>query len=458
MKQVQRVLVNYSADLFGMCSALYELGGLCVMDDASGCNSTYDTHDEPRWFDMDSMIYISALTENDAVMGNDKKLIDDICEVAEAERPKFIALGGSPIPMMMGTDFRGLARVIEKRTGIPSFGIRSSGMHTYEIGAGQAFAALVDLFCVKSIQPGEAADRRAALRQERKAAGGTHRIGVNILGVTPLDFSIVGNAEALTAFFEQNGCAVVSSWAMGCTLEQLSLAGLADVTIVVSATGLPAARRLQEVYGTPYVTGIPIGERASSDLLKRVYAESGAAKPEQWNADVPGKKAERFHAAAKGNPLLADARLSTDEWNMLRSQKAEDESSCDGTGYYTSFPLRKSDFAANPDASVYIIGEPVFASSFRSCLEADCGARCVKIICPLEETCGLLRECDLHTEEEDDIRESIRSADILIADPVYRRILPEDKDLLFIDFPHEAYSGRLYRADIPVFIGKNILF
>jgi nitrogenase molybdenum-cofactor synthesis protein NifE len=457
MKQVQRVLVNYSADLFGMCSALYELGGLCVMDDASGCNSTYDTHDEPRWFDMDSMIYISALTENDAVMGNDNKLIDDICEVAEAERPKFIALGGSPIPMMMGTDFKGLARVIEKRTGIPSFGIKSSGMHTYEIGAGQAFAALVDAFCVKAVQPGEAADRRAALKQERKSAGSTYRIGVNILGVTPLDFSIVGNAESLTTFFEQNGCTVISSWAMGCTLEQLSLAGLADVNIVVSSTGLSAARRLQEVYGTPYVTGIPIGARASFDLLDRVYTESGAAKPEQWNADVPDVAGGPFSAAAKGNPLLADARLSTDEWNLLHAHNAEDKACSGGIVHHASFPLRKSVFTARKDAVVCIIGEPVFASSLRSCLETDCGANHVQIICPLEETCGLLRECDVQTEEEDGIGECMCSADILIADPVYRRIVPKNRNIVFIDFPHEAYSGRLYRAEIPVFIGKNIL-
>ena len=58
MKQVARVLSTYSADLFGICSVLYELGGLVVMHDASGCNSTYNTHDEPRWYDIESMIYV----------------------------------------------------------------------------------------------------------------------------------------------------------------------------------------------------------------------------------------------------------------------------------------------------------------------------------------------------------------------------------------------------------------
>ena len=51
MKQAQRVLSTYAVDMFGIASALFELGGLVVMHDASGCNSTYDTHDEPRWYD-----------------------------------------------------------------------------------------------------------------------------------------------------------------------------------------------------------------------------------------------------------------------------------------------------------------------------------------------------------------------------------------------------------------------
>ena len=53
MKQTARIISTYSADVMGVCSALFELGGMTVMHDASGCNSTYTTHDEPRWFDMD---------------------------------------------------------------------------------------------------------------------------------------------------------------------------------------------------------------------------------------------------------------------------------------------------------------------------------------------------------------------------------------------------------------------
>ena len=50
------------------------------MHDPSGCNSTYNTHDEIRWYDQDSLIFISGLTEIDAVMGNDEKFLSDIKE------------------------------------------------------------------------------------------------------------------------------------------------------------------------------------------------------------------------------------------------------------------------------------------------------------------------------------------------------------------------------------------
>ena len=87
MRIVKRVLSTYSADNFGVCSALYELGGLVVMHDASGCNSTYNTHDEPRWYDMDSMVFISGLTEKDAIFGNDEILVRNLCETAEKLQP-----------------------------------------------------------------------------------------------------------------------------------------------------------------------------------------------------------------------------------------------------------------------------------------------------------------------------------------------------------------------------------
>ena len=95
MKQTATIISTYSADVMGVCSALFELGGMTVMHDASGCNSTYTTHDEPRWYDMDSMVYISGISEMEAIMGDDEKLISDIVDAAEVLKPAFIAIAGT---------------------------------------------------------------------------------------------------------------------------------------------------------------------------------------------------------------------------------------------------------------------------------------------------------------------------------------------------------------------------
>ena len=146
MKQIASRISIYSADAFGVCSALYELGGLCVMHDASGCNSTYNTHDEPRWYDFDSMVYISGLSEMEAIMGDDQKFIDDIVYTAKELSPNFIAMAGTPIPTMIGTDFKAIANIIEKETNIPTFGFDTTGMHSYVSGAYKAFEALAKRF------------------------------------------------------------------------------------------------------------------------------------------------------------------------------------------------------------------------------------------------------------------------------------------------------------------------
>ena len=242
MRQSYRIIPIYTADVSGVCSALYELGGMTVMHDPSGCNSTYNTHDEIRWYDQDSLIFISGLTEIDAIMGNDRKFIDDIEHAARELHPKFIALAGSPIPFMNGTDFPAIARVIETETGIPTFSVPTNGMNDYIYGAGIALEQIARRF-VK--EPDRQKKDRFPVRS------------VNLLGVTPLDFGPQENVERLKENLKKYGWNVLSTWAMGDDLETLQKAGEATVSLVVSAVGLLAAEVLRETYKIPYVIGTP---------------------------------------------------------------------------------------------------------------------------------------------------------------------------------------------------------
>lgn len=252
MKNFASILPCYAADTSGVCSALYELGGMTVVHDASGCNSTYATHDEPRWYDMQSMIYISALTELDAIMGNDEKLIADTVSAAHDQHPKFLAVCGSPMPMMTGTDFDAAAAEIERRSGIRTFALHTNGTHSYLQGASEALLVIAKEY----------------VRASEKSQG----FGVNILGATPLDFGLTGTVERLREWLCENGFVPVSCFAMGDTLETLAKAASARVSLVISQTGLAAAQYLYDAFGIPYVCGIPTGSRFAAVVAEALRA------------------------------------------------------------------------------------------------------------------------------------------------------------------------------------------
>lgn len=256
MRQAYRMIPIYTSDVSGVCSALYELGGMVVIHDPSGCNSTYNTHDEIRWYNQDSLIFISGLTEIDAVMGNDEKFLSDIKEAAGELHPKFIALVSSPIPFMNGTDFPALAKVLETETGIPAFAVPTNGMHDYVYGAGKTLEEIARRFVSEQME-----DRNGSERT------------VNLLGATPLDFGPISKVEELKKNLEQYGWKTISTWVMGDSLEDLAQAGKAEMNLVISSVGLMAAKMLKEKYGTPYVIGTPYkeyAERISEALEKRI--------------------------------------------------------------------------------------------------------------------------------------------------------------------------------------------
>ncbi len=342
MKQTASFISTYSADVFGIASALYELGGMTIMHDASGCNSTYNTHDEPRWYDIDSMVYISGLSEMEAVMGDDGKLIDDIVQAAGELSPKFIALAGTPIPMMIGTDYKAVASVIEKKTGIPTFGFATNGMHDYLSGISMAFEA----FASRMTRPMEVVPH-----------------SVNVLGLTPLDFAVCGYDRELVSRLQADGFTVLSTWSMGCSLEDIGRSAAAEVNLVVSWCGLAAAKKLKAMYGTPYVIGAPVGQKFTAEVLDALH------------------------------------------------RSAEDKT------------CRNLCQPASPEGTTVLIGESVTSLSLAAALRRE-GAGDVWVICPVccEDQLGLIWALD-----EDELVKALAGARTVVADPLYQPICKDKR-------------------------------
>lgn len=419
MKQVSVTLSTYTADVSGVCSALYELGGMVVIHDPSGCNSTYNTHDEPRWYDMDSLVFISGLSQMDAIMGNDDKFINDIVRAAKELKPRFIALVRTPIPLMTGTDFEGIARVIEKQTQIPVFYFPTSGMHSYVSGAGMALETVarelvlptnantyfkengIEIENVSNelaVADTKKQNQRKLNRSEQKQIENTEskqsnsKIKINILGATPLDFSVNSTLDSIKEFLSQH-FEIISTFAMGSTIEDIQKAGEADVNLVISSVGFPAAKVLEERFSTPYVIGTPVKGFAGIIAEKLIDAAwTGKSQTAYFSVTSSGKNTSR---AANG---------------------------------------------------IYIIGESVISQSLKAALALKQGIDAT-VICPLETEPEYIGENVLLFSSEEEIKAAIAEAKTVIADPIYKTICAEKTN--FIALPHEAFSGRIYRKEIP---------
>ena len=365
-----------------------------------------------------------------------------------------IAIANSPIPYITGVDFEAISRVIEQDTGIPTFYIMTNGMHDYVRGAGLALLRLAERFVRKNAPiPGGCEEketnygfrRKVPESREPEAKTGLRnhagrRLRCNILGMTPLDFAAATSLPSLRQKIRAEGIELLSCWAMGSDgrlLEEIRNSADADVNLVISSVGLPAARYLQDAFGIPFVAGIPAA--GVEDIFFRAVRR----------------------AAETGESL---------------------------------FPFRERRMTAmskRPDAPVCLIGEPVVMTSLAASVECRTGAR-THVFAATEDCGPFLGSADAALRGEEELENALaktadghldravngspaqtgdenpaktgggrlaKTADghpakavdgclvRVIADPCYADILPEGCEL--VRLPHLAFSGRIFLKEIP---------
>ena len=251
-------------------------------------------------------------------------------------------------------------------------------MNSYVSGAYKAFEALSKRFLKRN-------DKESRAEKSR----------VNILGATPLDFSINNSIKSTVDLLKENDFDVISTWAMGSTLEDIKDAGNAEVNLVISYSGMGAAKYMYEKFNIPYIVGTPFGK----EFAKKIVAD------------------------------LKEAIITKE--NKI------------------SYINRKID--KNPQ--ITIIGESIMSESLAYAISTEKN-KTVNVISTLETDKNLLLEGDKLKTYEDDIEEALKNSKTIIADPLYRPICPLDSN--FISLPHEGFSGRIYRDEIPNLINKSL--
>lgn len=199
MRGLRKVLTPFAPDQSGAVSVLYSLGGLIVVIDAGGCTGNICGFDEPRWQKGKSAIFSAGLRDMDAILGRDELLVSKTLDAASRIDCRFIALIGTPVPATIGTDYRALKRMLERKTDLPVLTIPSNGMRLYDEGEKAAYKELAGLPVA-----GEAIDAEVTL------------------GLTPLTYGSRSRDVTLEQMSNIRNCAGViaaSSSGLGAALD-----------------------------------------------------------------------------------------------------------------------------------------------------------------------------------------------------------------------------------------------
>lgn len=250
MKGLRKYISPFAPDQSGAAAVLCELGGLVIILDAGGCAGNICGFDEPRWFESKSAIFSAGLRDMDAILGRDDRLVKKIAMACEKIEGEFIAVIGTPVPAVIGTDYKALKRMIEQKTGMPAITIDTDGMELYDVGAGKAYEALFRTFVGKEIV------ELGAQEEENKRMESDFRC-LGILGATPLDVE-EKEEGAIRDFYKRQGFDQIFVYGMGDGLEAVRASVTAEKNLVIAPAALKTARYLKKQYGIPYETGYPL--------------------------------------------------------------------------------------------------------------------------------------------------------------------------------------------------------
>ena len=359
-KGYRRVLTPFAPDQSGAVSVFYELGGITVICDAGGCTGNICGFDEPRWFRERSAVFSAGLRDMDAILGRDDRLIEKLADTAALLRdgaaqrvPSFTAIIGTPVPAVIGTDFRALERMAEKKTGIPCIGIACDGMEYYDKGVEKAYLALFDKFADN--RPADASDVNDRSVEE-----------VGILGAQYMDLNGFADLSALREMTEEKtGKKAVVYGSREDGIRAFADAKSFSENIVVTVSGYEAAKRLKSKYGIPFRCGNPLAERQIREIASQTGANGDGIPP---RTAISGKKILVVHEQVTANScreLLREfgaSAVDVASWFMMKEELCEKG----------DFRLREeSDAAAAVRKGNYdmIIADPVMIPLIRDCFD-----------------------------------------------------------------------------------------
>lgn len=243
MKNLWEYLPPMRADSFGFRETVIKTDGCGLIDDSSAYHGGSESGG--RRAARGLPFAASELRSEDAVSGSAELLISEAKDLIDDRDPAFFLLGSGPAASMVGTDLQDTAQRIEKECGVRTLAVDINGHRTCDHGISKTLEAIA-----------KATAKPASPREN----------AIGIIGGSSLDIG-EENLKKVTQWCRAQGFEPIS------TENGFSHAAEASLNMVMTQSGLEAAKWLKAQYGTEYIAGLPFGG-AWSKLLSQ-YIKTG---------------------------------------------------------------------------------------------------------------------------------------------------------------------------------------
>ena len=379
MAKLWKKLPPLMADNFGFIEVMNKTDGMGIIDDCSEYRTSAERRrGRGKTGEPAMRVVHTEISSEDVVTGTRQKVLDTFDAYQRDFSPEFVLLSAGPCSAMIGTDLEEIAENIEADSGIKTAAVKLSGHKTYDVGISETLLALAKLLT----KPGE-------VRQN----------GINILGGNTLDWQ-EENTASLRGWIEEKGFSVIADLGGNGKAADIARAAEASVNLVVTVSGLAAAKYLKSEYGTPYIAMAPFGK----------------------------SQADRLSAALPNKMQPECSRQGETSRQPENGQKQE----------------------------VLIIGEQFMGNAIRETLICDYGMQNIQVCTfyTLEKTLAQPGDRRIRSEQEAEKLLKEGGFHTIIADPLLRCFAP--KDSRWIDLPHKAFQLYGEHQPLPLFLGDSL--
>ena len=262
MKGLWKYLSPFAPDISGAVEVLFRMNGLIVIIDAGGCTGNVCGFDEPRWKSEKSAIFSAGLRDLDAILGRDEAMMKKTGDVlGMMDDPSFLALVGTPVPSVIATDYQALRRMGERRFGITTLTMETTGMELYDKGQEKAYLELLKTYLGPgerreiAIYSGEIHDPAGECTCPETEEVPSYMQPIGIFGATPMDLLDFDTTDTIK---DRAVCCGGQARVFGESVQDFKEAASFRENLVISPSGLAAASYMEKKYGIPYTVRYPL--------------------------------------------------------------------------------------------------------------------------------------------------------------------------------------------------------